>query len=252
MPRQARKKSRTGIYHVMLRRINGQKIFLDNEDFERLIETLGRYKEICEYKLYAYCLMTNHVHILIKEGKEELGKIFRRIGASYVYWYNNKYDRTGHLFQDRYKSEPVEDNRYFQIVLRYIHQNPLKAGIVKNIEEYPWSSFKEYMGSNEICDTKFPLSLFSEDAKKRIAAFKEFNMQHNDDKCLEYEKQKRINDQEAAKIIKKIAGIDDPRKIASYASNERDEIISKLRERGLSIRQIERMTEVSFAIIRKC
>lgn len=87
--------------------------------------------------------MGNHVHILIKEGKEDLGNVMRRIGASYVYWYNVKYDRVGHLFQDRFKSEAVEDNRYLLSVLRYIHQNPLKAGIVSDIREYKWSSYKQ-------------------------------------------------------------------------------------------------------------
>ena len=252
MPRQARKKSGTGIYHAMFRGINGQKIFHANEDFKRMIETLGRYKEICNYELYAYCLMSNHVHILIKEGLEGLVRTCRRIGASYVYWYNNKYDRTGHLFQDRYKSEPVEDTGYFLTVLRYIHQNPLKAGIVRNINDYPWSSFKEYTGSRGICDTEFVLSQFSEDVSERIKIFREFNMQGNDDKCLEYERQERISDRVAARIIREMAGIDDPGKITAYARNERDEIIGKLRERGLSIRQIERLTGVSFAVIRRC
>jgi len=252
MPRQARKKSQTGTYHVMLRAINGQKIFFDNEDYERLIDTLGRYKEVCKYDIYAYCLMSNHVHILIKEGKEDLGKIFRRVGPSFVYWYNEKYKRTGHLFQDRYKSEPVEDNRYFITVLRYIHQNPVKAGIVKNIEEYPWSSFKEYLGNNGMCDTELALSLFSESRKEGIAVFKDFNMQKNDDKCLEYDKQLRINDQEAVKIIKDLVCVEDPEEISMYEKKERDGVIKQLREKGLSIRQLERLTGISFAIIRRC
>ena len=73
--------------------------------------------------------MSNHIHLLLKEGEEDLGTLFKRIGASYVYWYNWKYNRTGHLFQDHFKSEPVEDDTYLLTVLRYIHQNPLKAGI---------------------------------------------------------------------------------------------------------------------------
>lgn len=87
MPRKAREKSSTGIYHAMLRGINGQKIFEDYEDYERLIQTIVKYQEVCGYQIYAYCLMSNHIHLLIKEGKDDLG-VFRRIGASYVYWYN--------------------------------------------------------------------------------------------------------------------------------------------------------------------
>ena len=89
--------------------------------------------------------MTNHVHLLIKERNEDLGIVFRRIGAKYVYWYNHKYKRRGYLFQDRYKSEAVESDEYLLTVLRYIHQNPVKAGISKNVRSYPWSSYNEYI-----------------------------------------------------------------------------------------------------------
>ena len=104
MPRKPREKSSTGIYHVILRGINGQVIFEDHEDFEKFLQTIIKYKDVSEYEIYAYCLMSNHVYLLIKEGKEDLGIVFRRIGARYVYWYNWKYNRRGHLFQDRYKS----------------------------------------------------------------------------------------------------------------------------------------------------
>ena len=141
MPRTARKKSNTGIYHVMLSGINQQRIFEDDEDNEKFLLTLSDCKKAGGFELYGYCLMGNHVHLLIKVAKEELEQIFRRIEARYVYWYNWKYKRSGHLFQDRYKSEPVEDDRYFVSVLRYIHQNPVKAKLCKKPEEYKWSSY---------------------------------------------------------------------------------------------------------------
>jgi REP element-mobilizing transposase RayT len=101
--------------------------------------------------------MNNHIHLLIKEGKEELRIVFRRLGAKYVYLYNKKYKRTGHLFQDGYKPEPVNDEKYLLTVLRYIHANPIKAGIANNISKYPWSSNREYLGSDEVCDIEFVL-----------------------------------------------------------------------------------------------
>lgn len=137
MPRSARNKSSTGIYHIILRGINKQRIFEDNEDNRKFLETIKTHQETSEYQIYAYCLMSNHVHLLMKEGNENLGMAFRRIGASYVYWYNWKYNRRGHLFQDRYRSEAVETDEYFLTVLRYIHQNPIKAGITKEIHSYP-------------------------------------------------------------------------------------------------------------------
>ena len=98
------------IYHVMLRGINRQDIFEDEEDFLRFLAVLKECKEISGYELYAYCLMANHIHLLIRTGKEPLDLIFKRLGSRFVYWYNLKYRRTGHLFQDRYRSEPVEDD----------------------------------------------------------------------------------------------------------------------------------------------
>lgn len=251
MPRKQREKSSTGIYHVMLRSINGEVIFKENEDFEKLIQTIGEYKEVSQYMIYAYCLMNNHIHLLIKEGIEDLGIVFRRIGASYVYWYNSKYKRRGHLFQDRYKSEAVEDDRYLLTVLRYIHRNPIKAGVARHVEEYPWSSYNEYLGKNGMCDTEFVLSYFSVEERTGITLFEEFNKQKNTDECLDYHEEVRIDDEEAKDIIIKVAGVLDTAQIQHFEIGKRDKIIRELKNRGLSIRQIERLTGVSFALVRR-
>lgn len=203
MSRAARKKSKTGIYHIIMRGINRQSIFEDEEDRERLLLTLERYKATCGYSIYAYCLMDNHLHILIKEEKELLAQTIRRIAGSYVYWYNRKYERIGNLFQDRFKSEPVENDSYFLTVLRYIHQNPVKAGIMRNIKEYKWSSYDEYIGESKIIDKEYTLKMFDENNNTAIKAFIKFNNEYNDDKCLEIEeKKRRMTDQELREIIK--------------------------------------------------
>src|SRR6056297_72355 len=173
MPRTARKKSKTGIYHIILRGINRQTIFEDDEDAVKFLQTLEKYKQENEYEIYAYCLMGNHIHILIKENQEELGNSMRRIGPSYVYWYNWKYERSGHLFQDRFKSEVVENKKYLLTVVRYIHQNPLNAGKVKNIKDYKWSSYREYISKNRITDTDFVLDIINNNRKKAISMFEE-------------------------------------------------------------------------------
>ncbi len=169
---------------MILRGINKQRIFEEDQDYQKYLKTLKVYKEISGYEVYAYCLMSNHVHLLMKEGKEDLGIAFRRIGASYVFWYNWKYSRIGHLFQDRYKSETVEADSYFLAVMRYIHQNPVKAGIVKEIQAYPWSSYGEYTNKGRICDTRFVLSLFSADSTDALFLWEKFHQENNDDNCL--------------------------------------------------------------------
>ena len=95
---------------------------------------------ITSFTLYGYCLMANHFHLLIREREETIGNIVKRIASSYVYYYNHKYLRNGHLFKERFKSEPVNDISYFTTLLRYIHQNPVKAGIVKEVKDYEYSS----------------------------------------------------------------------------------------------------------------
>ena len=216
MPRRARKKSRSGIYHIVLRGINKQRIFEDDQDYQKFLETIKAHKEASGYKIYAYCLMSNHVHLLMKEGRESLGIAFRRIGASYIYWYNWKYSRRGHLFQDRYKSEAVETDGYFLTVLRYIHQNPTKARIAKEIQAYPWSSYREYTKKQEICDTQFALSLFSGDSKEALSLWEKFNQENNNEKCLEYDDGTRLNDLEAAELIQRITIVKIPTKIQTF------------------------------------
>lgn len=250
MVRTARKESRTGIYHVILRGINRQIIFEDDEDYQKFLWTIKDTKEKSGYEIYAYCLMSNHIHLLLKEGTEDLGIIFRRIGATYVYWYNWKYSRRGHLFQARYKSEAVETDSYFLTVIRYIHQNPLKAGIVKDITSYPWSSYGEYIGESRICDVDFALNMFSTDRVKAVKLLKEFNLVENQDRCLDYDQDVRLNDTEASDFIRSIAGVQSSTEIQGFEKGKRNEVIKRCKEEGLSIRQIERLTGVSFGVIR--
>src|SRR3954454_10141583 len=126
MPRVAREKSRSGIYHVMLRGANRQEIFHDDEDCLRFLSIVEKYKMKAEVELYAWCLMGNHVHLLVKEGNESLSTTMKRIGVSFVFYYNEKYQTTGHLFQDRFRSICVISFLNLLNVVRYIHQNPVK------------------------------------------------------------------------------------------------------------------------------
>lgn len=244
-------KSSTGIYHMILRGINRQTIFEDEEDAVKFLQTLREYKKESEYEIYAYCLMGNHIHILIKEGKEELGMAMRRIGASYVYWYNWKYERTGHLFQDRYKSEVIEDDKYLLTVLRYIHQNPIKGGIVENIEEYKWSSYNEYINKSKIIDKDFILDLFSRDRNKAIILFEEFHKEENDRQCLEIDEVRRLKDSDAIEIIQEVCNVLHCTDIQRFHKDERDKYLKIIKEEGLSTRQIARLTGISRSIILK-
>jgi REP element-mobilizing transposase RayT len=247
MPRMPRQKSESGIYHIMLRGINQQVIFEEDEDYTKFIDTLETYKAVSGYKVFAYCLMSNHIHILIKVEKEDIDLIMKRIAGSYVYWYNWKYYRKGHLFQDRFKSEPVENDEYFLTVLRYIHQNPLKAGIVEKIDEYEYSSYNEYVsGESSLIDREFVYSLLSKEN------FEEFNREKTEDVCMDIEELNfRLSDNDAMKTIREVSKCENSTEFQTLDPNDRDKYIRKLKNRGLSYRQISRLTGISFAIVRK-
>ena len=241
MPRHQRIRSETGIYHVMLRGINKRAIFGDDEDYYVFIKTLKRYKTVGGYRIFAYCLMSNHLHLLLKVECEELGVIFKRIAGSYVYWYNLKYGRIGHLFQDRFKSEPVEDDRYFLTVLRYIHRNPIDAGICEKIGDYPFSSYKEIVGGiSDLTDTDYIRGIIGKDEFIRFCNVK------SDDKCLEIESVSRLSDASAMKIMEKESGCKNAAEFQGLNADKRGRYINELKENGLSLRQINRLTGVSF------
>ena len=245
MPRVQREKSGTGIYHVVYRGINRQKIFWDHEDYERFLSLLKKYRETCGYEIYAYCLMPNHIHLLIKEGTEDLGRIFKRIGASFVYWYNLKYERTGHLFQDRYRSEVVEDDSYLLTVIRYIHRNPVKAGICSEPEDYRYSSMKHY-ATDPVVNSGLVLGMLGAEE------FKRYHHAANDDICLDNEEaeRKKLSDREALKLMGKYH-CHDASEFQNAEKDVQERIIRELLEAGGSLRQINRLTGATIGIIRK-
>ena len=248
MPRQARKKSESGIYHVMLRGINKQQIFIDRDDNVKFLQVLTDFKEISGYKILAYCLMGNHIHLLIKIGMEPIEQVFKRICGRYVYWYNVKYQRVGHLFQDRFRSEPVEDESYLFTVIRYIHQNPVKAGLCESIEDYEFSSFNEYTLKPFLVDSDFVFQMISREE------FERYNKAGNTDKCLEIEEEKkvRVTDEQAIMIIERYTGCKEASDFQRLDLKTKDEYIVRLSSHGLSIRQISRLTGTNKNWVEKC
>ena len=246
MPRSARLKSNSGIYHVILRGINRQRIFEDAEDYDRFLFLLNHYREACDVELYAWCLMPNHVHLLLKEGKLPLSAYFRRLGTSFVYWYNLKYERVGHLFQDRYKSETVEDDAYFLTALRYIHLNPVKAGLCGKPEEYPYSSYRGYFENSNL-GTEFVLGLLD---KEEFARYHEENAA---DSCMDITEQPRcrITDAKAKEIMTALCGCESVSEFQQLAEDRKEKVLSALLHAGGSIRQVSRLTGASFGIVRK-
>jgi REP element-mobilizing transposase RayT len=203
MSRNPRKKSKSGYYHVMLRGNEKKNIFNNDEDKIRFIETIYEKKQENRFLLHALCLMDNHIHLMLSEENEDIAKIMKRITVSYVHYFNKKYKRVGHLFQDRYKSEVVEEDSYILSLARYIHQNPVKAGIVKNAGDYKWSSFNGYLYNDDylskILDRNMVLGLFSSRPELAQKAFKEFMNEAGNEIFIE--DTEAAMDEEEARII---------------------------------------------------
>ena len=190
--------------------------------------------------------MDNHVHILIKEGIEEIGKSIKRITVGYVQFHNTKYRRTGHLLQNRYKSEKVEDDSYFLTVLRYIHQNPLKAGLVSNLDNYEWSSYKYYASTTK---NKFVTVKKAKEYFKNQSGLLEFMNMDNKDQCLEYEVKTKYFDEELkSKILKRY----ETELSKELSKTERDNLIREIKElTGVSNRELCRALGIGRGIVER-
>ncbi|MDI6813796.1 MAG: transposase [Desulfitobacteriaceae bacterium] len=259
MPRKAREKSNTGIYHIILRGTNRQEIFHEDEDNIMFLETLEKYSRDSGTNVYGWCLMSNHVHLLLGEGSEELSITMKRIEVSFVWYYNWKYKTTGHLFQDRFKSESVESDEYLLTVIRYIHQNPVEAGLVKQVEDWKWSSCHAYYGKNSypanLLESNLVLGMFSVDNKHTaISRFINFteSASASKDKCLDDEIKIRITDEDARQaIMRHVEGIEIAQ-VKSLPKAERDEVFRKIKGiRGVTQRQAARILGVSSSLIFK-
>ena len=258
MPRQSRKKSSTGIYHVMLRGINKQDIFEEEEDYVRMKEILIKLNERRDeqghplpqaYSMYAYCLMSNHIHLLIRERNEGIAETMKRLGIGYAAYFNKKYQRSGHLFQDRFRSEPVESMEYFIILLRYIHQNPVKAAIVKDVGDYPWSSWREYTDVPVLCDTRTVLNRSSlEDLTALVN-----EPVADDGNILEIDTADgmMVTDEDIRTFLFQTYNIHNPLEMQNMNKEFRNAIIKAAKEYGGSIRQLSRLTGLSYGLIRK-
>src|SRR3990170_8349518 len=165
MARPLRIEFEGAFYHITSRGNLRDRIFFDDKDRETFLEILRRTKERYGYLLHAYALMGNHYHLLIETPKANISQIMQNINTSYTVYVNRKYQRSGHLFQGRFKGIIVDKDEYLIALSRYIHLNPVRAKIVQKLEDYKWTSYKAFIGigKNALVDTTDTLSYFSEE-----------------------------------------------------------------------------------------
>lgn len=171
MARTSRKKSSSNIHHIMSKGISEIQLFRDSNDKNKFLHIVEKYKKAYMFIIYSYVLMDTHYHLQINDNGADISKFMKSINQSYAQYYNKKYNRHGHVFSDRFKSKPVENDRYAVAVSVYIHNNPKDIISYKNsIKKYRYSSFQAYLGINSrfsnLTNVNFILNYFSSNLYK--------------------------------------------------------------------------------------
>jgi len=179
MPRKARLDIPGALHHIMVRGINKSTIFKDDQDREQFLKRLGENVTDARATVYAFALMTNHAHVLFKSGKPGISAVMRKQLTWYAQYYNRRHRRSGHLFENRYKSILCDEDNYLLALIRYIHLNPVRAGIVETMEEldrYPWAGHSVVMGERECrwMDVEYVLLQFKDSTQKARKEYRRF------------------------------------------------------------------------------
>jgi putative transposase len=176
MPRPPRLEFSGAVYHVIARGNEQRDVFRDDSDRELYLCRLAHYRDRFRFRLYAYCLMSNHVHLAVETGPVLLSRIVLALHSSYAQAFNQRHERVGHLFQGRYKAFLVQKTSYLLALVQYIHQNPVKAGLVGAPESYRWSSDRFYRGVSapDWLDTGGLLQLLGADPGRAARRYRTF------------------------------------------------------------------------------
>ncbi|HSW35559.1 MAG TPA: transposase [Candidatus Limnocylindrales bacterium] len=188
-------------YHVTQRGNNRENIFRREADKSRYLSSLVELKKKYDFKLFGYVLMDNHYHLLLQAGQDPLHKIIFRQNMQYSRYFNKTHNRSGHLYGDRYKAALIQDEHYLFAVLCYIHWNPVKAGISRDVTQYQWSSDACYRRNlYGTVDIDFILNILSADRKSAIFEYARLMLAEED---IKYDSLKIIGDQDFEESLKK-------------------------------------------------
>ena len=251
MSRKPRSMILSEINHIMLRGIGHMDLFFANVDYIRFINTIKRFYKESDISVLAYCLMSNHVHLLIQASPHNIPLFFKKIEVSYASYFNGVYEHVGHLFQNRYISEPITDESYFLNALKYILLNPEAAGISK-WQDYSWSSARCYLSlqDDNLTDTSFAYGILG--GPKGVDDYVKVTGTSNDFALAEpIYGRKMLTDSNAVREFQKISGLHSPTDLQGMDKAPRNRIIRELKNKGLSIRQIERLTGLNRNVIQR-
>ena len=238
MPRIARAKAESGFYHVIAKGSGGQNLFECDEDYLAFLSYLSKNCEKLSVLVRAYCLMTNHVHLLLEDHDDRLSEVMKATITSYALRFNSRAGHIGHVFQQRFKSQPIEDEGYLLQAVRYIHNNPAKAGVCP-ASEYRWSSFHEYAsGVSAVADTSLILDMCG-----GVDGFLDFSAAAEDG-GYRFAQRSHISEARAREVAGQILGKIAPTDVKTLGRESHDALLFDLKDAGLSARQISRLTGI--------
>lgn len=248
MPRRARQLAESGIYHVMARGVNRDAIFLEDEDFDRFLSTLALVRDASGCSVLAYCLMTNHLHLVVRTQHEPIGTVMKRLGVRYAGWFNRKYGRVGHVFQDRFKSIPVETDEYFVALLRYVWNNPVEAGLTASADDYRWSSRRLFDKSSFLIDGEGLGRLLAADPlAEPVGAAPPYQVETERPRG----RSQRRTQREVDNMLHRVCGAGSPRAFHDLPMLLRRRAVAELRTRCVPYAQIARATGMSASGVRR-
>lgn len=179
MPRPPRLLLSHSYYHIMTRGNNRHNVFENDEDFNYFLDLIDRFKKDHPFDLFHYCLMNNHVHMLVKTNKaNDFSTFMKKLNLAYFHHYQKNYKWVGHFWQDRFKSQPVGKDEYFIQCGKYIELNPVRAGIIKDPKDYKYSSYNYYAkgGNNSLLTKDIFYEEIGETNKERQKAYKDLEI----------------------------------------------------------------------------
>ena len=250
MPRSSRKRSEGDIYHVYARGIGRHLLFEDDKDRTFFLDALKRGLSCSNGKLLAWALMGNHFHLLVNMPFDVLSPFMQNLEATYAVHFNKRHDHDGHVFKGRFGSQPITSDEQLMACVRYIHRNPVEGGLCKTCN-YKWSSYRGYLKGAAVTDTAFALDVFD-----GIESFISFHRSWDDKKYTfididnEPGPQAKIpTDERAIEVGAALLGAEWRETLVGLPKPERDVSLRKLKEAGLTVRQIERLTGIGRNII---
>jgi len=201
MGRVARLESDTGYYHVIARGNNKEMIFRHPLEKQYFLGELQNRVDEGDISILSYCVMDNHIHLLINADLDLMAEALKRTNIKFAMRYNTKYDRVGHVFQGRYKSEVINTDQYLLGVIRYIHNNPVKAEIVSEAGDYKWSSYKAYIGKKDSLINPEELEMIMNMFNGSTKLFEQFHLEEDMIEFLEIKEDLERQREERAKRI---------------------------------------------------